>query len=43
MKKQYIKPEVDIFHAEVVILAGSTDGDINLPLNPDIEDEGYAD
>lgn len=42
MKKQYIKPEVDILHVETVILAGSN-GDINFLLDPEIEDEGYAD
>ena len=43
MKKQYIKPAVEVILAEVVILAGTTDGDINLPLDTEIEEEGYGD
>lgn len=43
MKKQYIKPALEVIHAEVVILAGTTDGDINLPLDTEIEEEGYGD
>lgn len=46
MKKQYIKPEVEVIHAAPVILAGTTDIDPtqpNLPLDPNTEEEGYGD
>ena len=46
MKKQYVKPALEVIHAEVVILAGTTDVDPTvpqLPLDTEIEDEGYGD
>ena len=43
MKKIYTKPTVEILHAQTAILAGSTQDAPQLPLDPDIEDEGYGD
>lgn len=43
MKKFYSKPTVEIIHAEAVILAGTTQGDIYIPIDPEIEEEGFGD